>query len=121
MYLTYDEYQTMGGTADAEAFTQLCAAACGRIDRLTHGRLRGLEPVPEEVKAAAFEVMRLNQSFGAEEGRMTAFTNDRMSVSYAVPDGAQQEARLNGAVFDALWGLKCADGKTSVLYAGVGA
>ena len=58
MYLTYEEYQTMGGAADEPAFTRLCTAACGRIDRLTHGRIHGLDEVPEAVRLAAFELIR---------------------------------------------------------------
>ena len=58
MYLTYDEYKSMGGTAEEPAFTRLCTAACGRIDRLTHGRIHGLDEVPEAVRLSAFELIR---------------------------------------------------------------
>ena len=119
MYLTYEEYQTLGGAADEPTFTRLCAAACGRIDRLTHGRVRDLEQVPQEVKAAVFELIHRAESYEAEDARMASFTNDGMSVSYVQETAPQRDSSLNGVVIDLLWGLKAADGKTPLLYAGV--
>lgn len=119
MYLTYDEYKSMGGTAEEPAFTRLCTAACGRIDRLTHGRVRCFEQVPQEVKAAAFELIRRCESYEAEDARMASFTNDGMSISYVQETAQQRESALGSVVIDMLWGLKAADGKTPILYAGV--
>ena len=119
VYLTYDEYKSMGGTAEEPAFTRLCTAACGRIDRLTHGRVRDLEQVPQEVKAAVFELIHRAESYEAEDARMASFTNDGMSVSYVQETAPQRDSSLNGVVIDLLWGLKAADGKTPLLYAGV--
>ena len=97
MYLTYNEYKSMGGTAEEPAFTRLCTAACGRIDRLTHGA----------------------ESYEAEDARMASFTNDGMSVSYVQETAPQRDSSLNSVVIDLLWGQKAADGKTPLLYAGV--
>lgn len=119
MYLTYEEYQTMGGAADEPTFTRLCTAACGRIDRLTHGRVRCFEQVPQEVKAAAFELIRRCESYEAEDARVASFTNDGMSVSYVQETAQQRDSSLNSVVIDLLWGQKAADGKTPLLYAGV--
>lgn len=119
MYLTYEEYQTMGGAADEPTFTRLCAAACGRIDRLTHGRIHGLDEVPEAVRLAAFELIHRAESYEAEDARMASFTNDGMSVSYVQETAPQRDSSLNSVVIDLLWGLKAADGKTPLLYAGV--
>ena len=119
MYLTYEEYQTMGGAADEPTFTRLCTAASGRIDRLTHGRVRCFEQVPQEVKVAAFEVTRREEGYEAEDARVASFTNDGMSVTYAQETAPQRDSSLNSVVIDMLWGLKAADGKTPILYAGV--
>lgn len=119
MYLTYEEYQTMGGAADEPTFTRLCTAACGRIDRLTHGRVRCFEQVPQEVKAAAFELIRRCESYEAEDARVASFTNDGMSVSYVQETAQQRESALGSVVIDMLWGLKASDGKTPLMYAGV--
>ena len=119
MYLTFDEYQQMGGTANEQTFTRLCTAACGRIDRLTHGRIHGLDEVPEAVRLAAFELIHRAESYEAEDARMASFTNDGMSVSYVQETAQQRESALGSVVIDMLWGLKAADGKTPILYAGV--
>lgn len=119
MYLTYDEYKSMGGAADEPAFTRLCTAACGRIDRLTHGRIHGLDEVPEAVRLAAFELIHRAESYEAEDARVASFTNDGMSVSYVQETAPQRDSSLNSVVIDLLWGQKAADGKTPLLYAGV--
>ena len=119
MYLTFDEYQKMGGEASEPTFTRLCMSACGRIDRLTHGRVGSLAEVPQEVKAAAFELIRRAESYEAEDARMASFTNDGMSVSYVQETAPQRDSSLNSVVIDLLWGQKAADGKTPLLYAGV--
>lgn len=119
MYLTFDEYQMMGGEASEQIFTRLCMSACGRIDRLTHGRVGRLADVPKEVKAAAFELIRRAESYEAEDARVASFTNDGMSVSYVQETAQQRESALGSVVIDMLWGLKAADGKTPILYAGV--
>lgn len=120
MYLTYEEYRAMGGGADESAFARLCAAACGRIDRLTHGRIRQLPAVPQEVKLAAFELIRRAQADESGDARMAAFANDGMSVTYAQDGAREREAALNAAVTDLLEPLRAADGRTRLLYAGVG-
>lgn len=119
MYLTFDEYQQMGGTANEQTFTRLCTSASGRIDRLTHGRVRCFEQVPQEVKVAAFEVTRREEGYEAEDARVASFTNDGMSVSYVQETAQQRESALGSVVMDMLWGLKAADGKTPLMYAGV--
>ena len=100
MYLTYDEYKSMGGTAEEPAFTRLCTAACGRIDRLTHGRIHGLDEVPEAVRLAAFELIHRAESYEAEDARMASFTNDGMSVSYVQETAPQRDSSLNSVVID---------------------
>lgn len=121
MYLTFDEYRKMGGTMDEPAFMRLCAAAGGRIDRLTHGRVRDLAQTPREVKLAAFELIRRSEGCEAEDARVASFANDGMSVTYVQETAQQREIAMNSVAIDMLWGLKAADGKTPILYAGVGA
>ena len=78
-----------------------------------------MDEVPEAVRLSAFELIRRAESYEAEDARMASFTNDGMSVSYVQDTAAQRDSSLNSVVIDLLWGLKAADGKTPLLYAGV--
>lgn len=119
MYLTYEEYRAMGGDVPEAAFGPLCASAGGRIDRLTHERVKGLEAVPEAVKMAVFALIHRAESEEGDGARMASFTNDGMSMTYAQETAQQRETALNSLVLDMLFGLKAADGKTPLTYAGV--
>lgn len=121
MYLTYDEYLDAGGDIERPVFDRLCRRACARIDLLTHGRAAKLEPVPDAVKLAAFDAVELlaRHLKEDEDGRMQAFSNDGMSVSYAVQTPQERDAALNLLIKGALGSTKAADGRTALLYAGV--
>lgn len=47
MYLTYDEYEEMGGTLDETTFTQLEYEARALVDWMTFDRLKNHMPDPE--------------------------------------------------------------------------
>lgn len=49
-YLTYEEYQEIGGMLDLTAFNRNIDRACGMIDNHTRGRIHGFFAVPEKVK-----------------------------------------------------------------------
>ena len=51
IYLTYDEYSTMGGILDLTAFNRNIDRACSIINNATHNRIEGMADVPQRAKA----------------------------------------------------------------------
>lgn len=92
MYLTYDEYQRMGGTLDEINFGVFEFQAEAQINYATFSRLRGDKSIPDEVKrlthylidlmqkkAAAFS---LGKNSSGSDAHITSQSNDGVSVSY---------------------------------------
>ena len=50
IYLTYDEYSTMGGICDLTAFNRNIDRVCSIIDNATHNRIECMKKPPEKVK-----------------------------------------------------------------------
>ena len=93
MYLTYQEYAGMDGGVDAAAFARLDAKAEKLVDRATHGRLKGEEPVRDAVKSCVFELIgelcREETAREMDGGReLASMSNDGLSVSFATQSAA---------------------------------
>ena len=127
MYLTYDEYEDMGGGMDAALFPRFEAKARKRIDAMTFGRVRRDNPVRECVKNCMFELIQAmhedetNVGFSGRE--ISSMSNDGVSVTYASGNsqtGTQNGsgARYAGIVRTWLAGETDACGN-NILYAGV--
>ena len=127
MYLTYDEYDEMGGIMDDVLFKRFEAKARKLIDAMTFGRLQGNMPVRESVKNCMFELVQAmhedetNVGFSGRE--ISSMSNDGVSVTYVTGNsqtGAQNGsgARYAGIVRTWLTGETDACGN-HVLYAGV--
>lgn len=129
-YLTYDEYEDMGGQLPDAAFSMLEFRARKAVDMLTHGRVADEQPVREAVKLAVYALVG---EMDADEKRAAAYdgrevqsmSNDGVSVTFA--SGAQgaeavraQNARYAGLLKSYLAGETTEDG-VSLIYAGVGA
>ena len=92
MYLTYDEYRSMGGTLDEIPFTDFEFQAEAQINYATFSRLRNDKTFPEAVKrltkylvdlmekkSAAFSLGKSNSDAATY---ITSQSNDGVSVSY---------------------------------------
>lgn len=100
MYLTYDEYQDMGGTLDETTFDSFCWEAQSIIDWYTFNRLQKETVIPEAVKRCMVDIIRLAQLKAealmlgqAASGSSTAAhgnpmiasqSNDGVSISYNI-------------------------------------
>ncbi len=101
MYLTYEEYQNMGGTLDDTTFADLEFEARAKIDWWTFNRLKNEESYPEEVKRCVYKLIQLIQQAQAasaldgesEDSGSTAgvasMSNDGVSISYNVMSASQ--------------------------------
>ena len=96
MYLTYVEYQEMGGTLDETAFNQLEFEARAKIDWWTFNRLQNEVEYTEAVKRCMFALIRLikdkqdsmvtnaQAGDGTKQAGITHQSNDGVSTSYNV-------------------------------------
>ena len=56
-YLTYEEYNNIGGMLDLTAFNRNIDRACGIIDSHTFKRLHEMRDIPSQVKACARDLV----------------------------------------------------------------
>lgn len=122
MYLTYDEYTQMGGTAAEAAFPRLEYMARKRIDRYTQNRVKAMQEVPEAVKRCSVELVNAMEKTDptkmASDAPLSSFSNDGYSESYAEPLTAQaQENNLYGIIRSMLSG-EYDDNGTPLLWLG---
>ena len=92
MYLTYDEYRSMGGTLEEIPFTDFEFQAEAEINYATFNRLKGDTAIPNEVKRLVLYLVNmlekkeaafsLGQSNSGANAYITSQSNDGVSISY---------------------------------------
>ena len=135
MYLTYAEYQNMGGTLEESPFNDFEFQAEAQINYATFGRLKTDNNIPDEVKrltkylidlldkqAAALSLGKSISSSAGPGAYVTSQSNDGVSVSYsgmAPTDLATMcKTELQNAVKNYLEGVKNEAGH-KLLYRGL--
>lgn len=122
MYLTYDEFENMGGSMSEDAFPRFELKARRRIDAVTFGRLQNETPVREAVRYCMFDLIQAMHEDEANAGfsgrDITAMSNDGVSVSYASGAQSGSGSRYGNIVRAWLTGETDAYG-VSLIYAGV--
>lgn len=95
MYLTYTEYQNMGGALDETTFIDLELDAENCINWYTFGRLKKQTEIPDEVKKCICRIISLlqmknntlavpNATSGQSSAQIASQSNDGVSVTYNV-------------------------------------
>lgn len=96
MYLTYSEYQDMGGTLDETTFNNMEFEARSYVDYVTFNRLQNEEELPQAVKQCMYYLItlvtdKLNALTGTDISGVSSGgavissqSNDGVSVSYNV-------------------------------------
>ena len=87
-YLTYEEYQGLGGTIPETPFNLLEFEARQNVDKYTFGRLKELKEQNEEVKLCIFKLINLINSYNSYETQNKAVSSestDGYSISYGTP------------------------------------
>ena len=98
MYLTFAQYQTMGGTLDETSFNEFCYEAQTIIDWYTFNRLQNETEFPEAVQRCMFELIKLaklkadslvlgSQTVVSEQGGVTTTTTTTASIASQSNDG----------------------------------
>ena len=124
MYLTYDEYQSYGGTLPEADFTLAEFKARKRVDYLTDSRVEAMAEVPEAVKLAMMSIIKADSAVGvdAQAGAplVASFSTDGYSENYgsAADQTANVEKQLNAELRQLLYGVKDDDG-VPLLYRGL--
>ena len=85
-YLTYEEYQSLGGTLEETPFNISELEAQKNIDKYTFGRLKDLEEQKQEVKVCIYKLIELintYNSYNAQIKGISSENTDGYSVSYS--------------------------------------
>ena len=84
-YLTYEEYQELGGTLDETPFNILELEAQKNIDKYTFGRLKDLEKQIIEVKICEvklIELLNTYNTYNLQDKSVASENTDGYSISY---------------------------------------
>lgn len=122
-YLTYKDYQDLGGTLAEMPFNLLEFEARQSVDKYTFGRLKELEEQSQEVKMCIYKLIEVISSYDGYEVHNKSIASesiDGYSVSYSMPDSSFTEAKnseVKNVVRDYLVDCKLDDG-TPYMYCG---
>lgn len=123
MYIDLDDYLTHGGRGMTDAaFFRAEFRAEKILDRLTQGRIRTMEKVPEAVKRLMVELVTLEATQGGElavSPPVRSFSNDGYSETYAEPLTAQTVKQLEQDLILEYLSEEKDDSGTPLLYLGV--
>lgn len=123
-YLTYEQYQTWGGTLSESAFALAEIKARARIDAMTQKRVAYMQTVPEQVQAAMMEIITVDGTYSASAQAAApvaaSFTTDGYSESYGSAESrtATIEKQLTASILTLLDGV-VDDHGTPLTFAGV--
>ncbi len=110
-YLTYEEYEQLGGTMPEEEFPIAEFKARSRIDWLTLGRVKYMQTVPEEVKMAMMVIMKVDSKYAADaqvdSAVVSSFSTDGYSESYGgiTEQSSNAQNQTNNEVCKMLFGV----------------
>lgn len=106
MYLTYEEYISMGGVLSEAAFRPLSIAADAEIDYYTFGRLKQDGAYSDKVKWCCYQLIDILQTkqSGMDTGnkQLTSASNDGISESYSTNSAADMAMLYDSAVYDCI-------------------
>ena len=122
-YLTFEEYQSYGGTASESVFLMLEFRARKRIDRQTFDRVQNMATVPEAVKLCMMSLMTIDSKVGVEaqveNPVVTSFNTDGYSESYGKALSAEDaDSSMSASIRSMLWGERDDNG-VPLLYRGL--
>lgn len=123
-YLTYAEYQALGGSAIGDMpFNLLEFEARQNVDKYTFGRLKDLDTQIQDVKLCIYKLITMIDSYNKQETQnkgIASENTDGYSVSYLAPSTNITQAKnseIEGIVKEYLVECKLEDG-TPYLYCG---
>lgn len=128
MYLTYEEYQNIGGTLESASFEDLEFEAEMLINKYTYNRFKNDLKIPEEVKKCLMKIISMlaikqkSLTVGNQESGIASQSNDGVSISYNVLSASEaitiMETQIKDVISMYLNGIKNEAGRL-VLYKGL--
>ena len=122
-YLTYEQYQGLGGAFEEAAFTRNIARANGIIDNATHNRIASMQTIPDEAKALCADLVDYLINVHTTGASLTSKSQTAGSVSesesYTVKSSAEYEQDIDGMICDYLMSVMDDIG-VPILYRGCG-
>ena len=119
-YLTYDEYQEIGGTLNSTAFNRNIERACTMLDIRTHERLGAFEDIPKIVKTVCADLVEYISTHTTAKPVVSSRSQSAGGVSesenYAVKTVDDFASDLE-MIFEPLATVKTKNG-VSILYRG---
>ena len=122
-YLTYNDYQALGGTLNEMPFNILEFEARQNIDKYTFGRLKDLSSQSQETKLCVYKLIGVINGYSEYETSnksKASESTDGYSVSYSTPNVSFSESKNNevkNIVREYLVDCKLEDG-TPYMYCG---
>ena len=93
-YITYEQYKSLGGTAEQSAFPLLERLARKKLDYWTQGRIA---EVDDDIRLCMLLLIDAMGKIRSGKKDVSSVSNDGVSVTYA---SAQTEEQLMGSVYD---------------------
>lgn len=127
MYLTFEEYQQLGGKEELATFTILEDYASRRVNELTRNRAKDIAPMPfnevagvPPLKMCVFVLVEFYQANNilGKESNIVSKSNNGISISYATATASEVQNKEYSTVKTYLQDIKAGDGN-SVMWAGV--
>lgn len=127
MYLSFEEYQKLGGKAELATFTILEDYASRRVNELTRNRVKDIAPMPlnevvgvPPLKMCVFVLIEFYQANNilGKESNIVSKSNNGISISYATAQAGEVQSKEYSTVKTYLQDLNANDGN-SVMWAGV--
>ena len=120
-YITYDEYNKIGGVLDSAAFNRYSLRTFSRIRQETYGRIDKMSAVPNEVKHLCRDLIEYMNNNLNQDKAITSESQSQggasESVSYVNKDASDVEKEINNIIYDYLASVTDDNG-TPLLYRG---
>lgn len=121
-YLTYEEYQKIGGICDLTAFNRFSDRAFGIVDNATHNRIEPMHGVPKKAKALCRDLVEYLATNGnVAEKDVSSWSESggpvSESVSYVTKTKEEMQTDIDGLVYEYL-GSETDDCGRPLLYRG---
>jgi len=118
-YLTFETYQSMGGTADDPLFQRLEMLSRLEVDRHTFNRLEAFEPLPDVLPFLLFELVELarKQNIASNTRQTESESNNGVKISYVIKTDDALELEKVKLINTYLAKVSTADGN-KILYRG---
>lgn len=96
-YITYEEYQELGGKVSEDAFTVLLRKSQRLLDYITFDRIKYLTTIPDEVKEVLTEFIDRTQTFNAQTENgdtVSSYSNGVETLTYRLLTEDEQRNEL---------------------------